>query len=340
MNVGDVVTRAIQEYYVNAGTSSDSLTPVMVAHWIQKSLMWYWGVFQDNEFGYFATREQTLSVTPSNNIYSMPNGSTSKTTVAFSGTPTSGTLTLSINGVAVAIAYNETAAALQTTLNNAFSPSAIAVTGGPAPTTFTIDWGFLVTAASVTTNTLSGNSLTINPTIVTTNLNVAFITNMAFRNGSSPQYTYFPIPTILPSQKYQYNGVVPILPSMPGVVTGGAMSWCYENGVQDSTSQYPTMAVRFVPWPQDTNTVVYDCVRYPNQIMFDATGQPITTQILDLPLHFHDGVVLYVLREAYLRMKADTTEIEKLLADFNKSQFNAESRSLQRQGPEIIKIVW
>lgn len=271
----------------------------------------------------------------------MPNGSQSTTTVAFSGTPVSGNLVLSVNGITVTIAYNASASALQATLNTLFSPSAIIVTGGPAPTTFTIAWGFNVAGISQTTNSMvDANALAVQPTIVTNNLNVAFITNMAQRQGAPGAYTYLPIPTLLPSEKYNSNGYYPYLPTINGLTYGGSQMWCYEYGAPDPTSQYPTMSVRLVPWPSQMMTVVYDCTRHPNQIMFDATGIPITTQVIDLPLHFHDGVVLYVLMEAYVRAKADTSEIKQLLKDFNTSQFGVESRSLQRQGPERIKKVW
>lgn len=342
MNVGDVITRAIAEYYNNPGTSNDFLTPVMVAHWIQKSINTYWSIFQDNEFGYYSFRDQPLSIDTTTNIYNLPNGSTSKTTLAFSGTPVSGNFVMNVNGTNVTVAYNATASALQTTANTLFTPSAVTVSGGPAPTTFTYNWGFVVTSLNQVSNNLKdSNNLTVQVTPVTSNLNVAFVSEMAFTSGTGQSLTYQPIIPLLPTEKYGNTSNFPYLQGVPGA-SGmiSAQRWCYEQGVQDPTSQYPTASIRFVPWPQAANSVVYGGTRYPNPIMFDSTGQPITTQILDLPLHLHDGVVMYVLREAYIRAKADTTEMTKLWEDFNKSHFGVESRSQQRQGSELIKQVY
>ena len=343
MTVNDVITRAIVEYYNNPGTSNDSLTPVMVAHWINKALNDYWAVFQDNNFGYYASRENVLSVTSASNIYQMPNGSQSTTTFSFSGTPTSGNYVAVVNGVTITIAFNATAGALQTTLNGLFSPSAITVTGGPAPSMFTINWGFAVTSLSQTSNNMvNASAVAVSVTPVTNNLNVAIVTALAIRQGSAPNYQYQALPTYIPSLKYGSpyswnNGLMAVIANNQSQ----PLAWCYEAGYPDPVTQLNTASIRLNPWPTGPLTLVYDCVRYPNPVLFDnqTTPQPIMGQVLDLPLHLHDGVVLYVLREAYLRMKADTTEINQLIKMFDDKHFNVESRSLQIQGPETIQVL-
>lgn len=166
---------------------------------------------------------------------------------------------------------------------------------------------------------------------------------MAIRNGSAPNYQYTPLGTFFPNQKYGPpaawgSGLWELVTNGQG----NQLAWCFEAGSPDPFTQYPTQSVRFAPWPSQNYQIVYDCVRYPNPILFDnstPTPQPILTQVLDLPLHFHDGVVLDVLIEAYTRMKADTAELVQLLERFDKTQFNVESKSLQRQGPEMIQVV-
>jgi hypothetical protein len=183
----------------------------------------------------------------------------------------------------------------------------------------------------------SAVAVTVNP--VTNNLNVAIITAMAIRSGSAPNYQYQWLPSFVPSLKYGNpqtwgSGMAAIIANNQSQ----PLSWCYEAGYPDPTTQLNTASIRFNPWPNQSLTIVYDCVRYPNQILLDGSGQPVLGQVLDLPLHFHDGVVMYVLREAYMRMKADTSEINQLIKDFNDTQFNVESKSLQRQGPETIQV--
>jgi hypothetical protein len=165
---------------------------------------------------------------------------------------------------------------------------------------------------------------------------------MAIRTSAAPNYQYTPLGTFFPNQKYGPpnawgSGILAQIYSG----AGNTLSWCYEAGSPDPFTQLPTMSVRFAPWPSQPNTVVYDCVRYPNPILFDSsspTPQPIITQVLDLPLHFHDGVVMDVLIEAYTRMKADTSELIQLRDMFDKTQFSVESKSLQRQGSEMIQV--
>lgn len=348
MTVGDIITRAINEYYNNPGTSNDSLTPVMVAHWIEKSLIRYWGKINDNNFGYFSSRENVLNVTTASNIYTMPNGNSSVTQFTFSGTPVSGSFIFYAqmqNGSSATITatFNETASALQTALNLVFSPNGITVTGGPIGTTTSIAWNTYLTNFTITTNTLkdvNGNSVTVTP--ITSNLNVQMVTAMAVRTGSAPNYQYNPLGTFFPNAKYGYpnsggNGINQYIYGS----TGNPMSWCFESGQPDPFTQLPTCSVRFAPWPAQSFTIVYDCIRYPNKIMFDNSTipQPITTQEIDLPRHFHDGVVMDVLIEAYTRMKADCAELIQMRDTFDKSQFNIEMRNLQRQGPDTIQIV-
>ncbi len=344
MTVGDVIQRAIVEYYNDPGTINNALKPVMVAHWIEKSIMNYWSVFQDNQFGYFSIREQPLTITPASNIYALPNGNSSTTTFTYSGTPTSGSTVYNINGVIVTINFNTTAASLQTTLNTQFSPSNIVVTGGPPGTQISINWGFVVKNFSlVFPSTLRDvNNLLVQCTPVTSNTNIAIVTAMAIKTGTGSNANYNPINPFFPNTKYgnnfNWNNGLNAIISNGG--TGTPLQWCQESGAPDAFSQLPTQSIRFMPWPSGTQTVVFDGVRYPNKIMFDNTSpipQPITTQELDLPRHLHDGVVLEVLIEAYMTTKADTSELVQLKKEFDAKHYNIESRSIQRQGPETIQ---
>lgn len=344
MNVGDVIQRAINEYYNNPGTENDALTPVMVAHWIEKSIMNYWSVFQDNQFGYFSIREQPLTVTPASNIYALPNGNSSLTTLTFSGTPVSGSITYNINGVQVIIPWNITASSLQTLLNTQFSPSNILVIGGPPGSQIMINWGQVISNfALVFPSTMRDvNNLQVTCTPVTSNTNIAIVTAMAIKTGTGSNANYNPINPFFPNTKYgnnfNWNNGLNAIISNGG--TGTPLQWCQEAGAPDSFSQLPTQSIRFMPWPSGTQTIVFDGVRYPNKIMFDnstPTPQPITTQELDLPRHLHDGVVLEVLIEAYMATKADTSELVQLKKEFDQKHFNIESRSIQRQGPETIQ---
>jgi hypothetical protein len=158
---------------------------------------------------------------------------------------------------------------------------------------------------------------------------------MAFRQGSSPNFNYTPISTILPTQKFGGFGLglQQAIWAQTGNGVGGGTSGCLEKGAADAQG-YPTLYIRFVPWPQQSYTVVYGGTRYPT-LLNETT--PDTTAIPDLPLHFHDGIVWRVLRDAFVRAKADTTEIEREIARFDDSQKAVELRSAQRQGPEMIQ---
>lgn len=346
MNVGDVIQRAIQEYYNDPGTLNNALKPVMVAHWIEKSIMNYWAVFQDNQFGYFSIREQPLNINSNSNIYNLPNGNSSTTTLTFSGIPVTGSIVYNINGVQITINWNTTGASLQALLNTQFSPSNIIVSGGATPgSQITINWGFVVSNFSQVSPTTmrDANNLLVQCTPITSNTNIAIVTAMAIKNGTGAQAGYLPINPFFPNTKYgndfNWNN------GLNAIVYNGAgtpLQWCQEAGSPDAFSQLPTQSIRFMPWPSAALNVVYDGVRYPNKIIFDNTSpnpQPITTQELDLPRHLHDGVVLEVLIEAYLATKADTSELVQLKKDFDEKHFNIESRSIQRQGPERIQNV-
>jgi hypothetical protein len=343
MNVGDVIQRAGVEYYNDPSGPNNALPPPMWAHFIEKVIMDYWAVFQDNQFGYFSIREQPLAINANSNIYALPNGNASTTTLTFSGTPVVGSTIYNINGVQVTINYNSTASALQTLLNTQFSPSNITVTGGPPGTQIIINWGFVISNFSLVSPTTmrDSNNLLIQCTPVTSNTNIAIVTAMAIKTGTGANANYNPINPFFPNTKYGnsfnwQNGLNAIIYNAQGT----PLQWCQESGAPDSFSQLPTQTIRFMPWPSGSLTVVYDGVRYPNKIMFDNTSpkpQPIPSQELDLPRHLHDGVVLGCLLEAYLATKADTTELVQLKKDFDEKHFNIESRSIQRQGPETIQ---
>jgi hypothetical protein len=249
MNVGEIITRAFNEFYRDPGTASSALTPDMACHWIDTALRNYWKLFQDNEYGYYRFSEKILPVTTATNIYSLPNG---------------------------------------------------------------------------------------NPDADDTD-NVAFVTVMALRQGSSPNFQYATIPTILPTNKY--GGVYPSILTAIWQYTqngGGGIAWSEESGAQD-VDGYPTRKIRFTPWPRQNFTAVYDGVRYPNPIW---DGETVDTEAIpDIPIHFHDGIVLHILRDAYLSLKADTTELDLKIAAFDAAAMKPEQRGVQRQGPEGIQNV-
>lgn len=250
MNVAEIHQRAIKDYYNNPGATTDFLTPVMTARWINEALMEYWSMFMDNEFGYYFVREQVLNVTTATNIYSLPNGN-----------PTSG------------------------------SP-----------------------------------------------LNIAYVTGMAIRLGSSaPGYSYLVLTPLFPSDKY--NNSASSFFFLDNAVGASRLSWCAEAGFPD-TQGYPTQSVRFVPFPPENNTIVYDAVRYPYNIAItnDTTNPAVvTTQIPDLPVNFHHGLVLRVLKNAYIRAKIDLTEINREIKNYDDMQMRTMLRGVQRQGSLRIK---
>lgn len=245
MNVAEIHQRAIKDYYNNPGATTDFLTPVMTARWINESLYEYWSMFMDNEFGYYFVREQPLSVTTATNIYALPNGST----------------------------------------------------GSPP-------------------------------------LNVAYVTKMAIRYGASPSYSYKTLDPIFPSDKYSNIGT-----ATDFLTAGSTMRWCAESGYADNTG-LPTQSIRFVPFPQEPNTVIYDAVRYPYLIAItnDTTSPTVvTTQVPDLPINFHEGLVLRVLKRAYIRAKIDVAEINREIKAYDEQQMRTMLRGVQRQGSLRIK---
>ena len=249
MDVAGIITRAINEFYNDPATSTSFITPTMVQHWIDDALDAYWGMFMDNEYGYYRFSEKTISVTSSADVYSLP-------------------------------------------------------CGDPA--------------ASDTDN-------------------VAIVTAMAVRSGSSPNYLYQKLLPIPPTQRYGSTlvSVQQLVQSAAGVGgSGGTYGWCQADGRTQNGNGFYQFRIRFVNYPQSSFTVVYDGYR-----MFTPVTGAATTVIPDIPTHWHQGLVLRVLRAGYMRAKADTRELDRAIAEFDRTQMAAELRSVQRQGPEMIQTV-
>jgi hypothetical protein len=86
-------------------------------------------------------------------------------TVSFGGTPTGGTFTLTYNGqTTAAIAWNATAAAVQTALRDlgTIGAAGVTVTGGPGPTAYTVTFAIPGNVNQMTaTSSLTGTSPTV-----------------------------------------------------------------------------------------------------------------------------------------------------------------------------------
>ena len=363
MNVNDILTRAIIEYYNNDGTPNDFLTPVQVAHWIDQAVLEYWGVFQDNEYSYFNVNESVLNINPNFNIYALPNGDPAQSDqITFSAVPTAGTwvINYSQNGnnySTTPLAFNASAAAIQAAINANTTGPQVSVTPnwnvannlGTQTLGFTFLWDLSTLPAAYTglgpvsySPFTNSTGVTITATPGAANIfapNVSFASAMAIRSGSAPNFNYTPIGTIRPNQQFGGNGsIMAAVLKQTQSGSGSGVGWSLAAGLPDGNG-YPTLNIRFDPWPTQTFTAVYNGLRNPFKVPILQNGQPLTTYIPDLPLHFHDGVVQRVLKSAYLRAKADTTEIDTLITKFDDTQKAVEERSAQRQGPDLIEDI-
>lgn len=165
--------------------------------------------------------------------------------------------------------------------------------------------------------------------------NVAYVTAIAAREGSSPNYRYTLLGTIFPTDKYTtaQNQFSPWYLSLSSATFSKYPKWSFEKGLQDADT-FPTNYIRFTPYPSQNFTAVYDGVRMP--YLGDEDDLSV---IPDLPEYFHDGLVLGVLREAYVRAKIDTSGLDRDIAKFDSEVLSLEDRSIQRQGSNIIKRV-
>ena len=364
MNLNDILVRAIQENYNNPGSSNDFITPINVAHWVDAAIIHYWGIFQDNEYSYYNVNEQVLNITPYFNVFPIPNGDPAQSDqITFSAVPSAGNWTIkytqnSVNYSSTSLAYNPTAAQVQAAINsNALGPQCtvtanwnVANSLGTQMLGFTILWdtstlpvangGNGPVSYSAFTNT---TGVTITATPGTANIYApahVFITQAAIRQGTPPNYTYFGIPSIQPRKQFGgWNGLQAAILRETQSGSGSSIGWSLADGFPDGNG-YPTLNIRIDPWPTLAQTMVYNGLRMPFKVPYLSTGQPIMTYIPDIPEHFHYALIKRVEMAAYNRAKADTSQLEREIKDLDDTQYAVESRSVQRQGPDMIENVW
>lgn len=242
MQVSEVITHAVNEYFDNPGTATDDITPSMAISWCYWGVMEMWRKLKDQEFGYFQIRQNTLSITSGTSVYAIPN-------------------------------------------------------------------------ASTTTNTTSSS--------------VAAITKVFVRQGAADPFTYIPVPPLYPTERYWAKMSNILFPMSNISASSPGFFWSSNTGALDGSGN-PTLNIEFSPTPSFTGTIVYDGIRYPAK-------PAATTDFIDLPDHLHRGVILWVLKQCYLRDKADLTEINKEIEDFYHDALNFEAPGLQADGPLIVK---
>lgn len=165
--------------------------------------------------------------------------------------------------------------------------------------------------------------------------NVAYVTKMAVVEGSYPNKRYTCLNTIFPTDKYDNR--FPPQNNYYWLTNQSSTpfpNWCLEKGNLDAQG-YPTTYLRFVPPPSVAFTAVYDGMRYP----YKCTTVSTLTQIIDIPEHFAEGLVLRTLKRAYIRAKADTGELDKLISQNDNMHTKVQERAGQRQGSNQIKRV-
>lgn len=351
MNFGQIYKKTVTEWYGQSGvatdvdTASTLFTPSMVASFINEALNEYWGIFNDNEWSYYSIREQVLNVTAATNIYTLPNGDPAQVeTLTFSAIPTSGGFTYGWTQNSVAKTTSSittfTATAIQTAINAQAAAQCTVL--GPVNSVFTILWDTTSVTLPISAITIGSNTTGSTITDVTTaanvnNLNIATVTNMRIRMGSTPStYQYSLVSPIFPSDKYESFLPQTYLNNITN--SGPTVAWCFDSGTQDGNG-YPQWNVRFVPFPQNTYTMVYDGTRYNAEIAVGSTGSVTTTQIPDLPIHMHMGICHRVYKNMLRRVKADLTEVNKEIELFDQTQFKVLDRAVQRQGSLSIKRV-
>ena len=364
MNLNDILIRAIKENYNNPGSSNDFITPINVAHWVDAAIIHYWGIFQDNEYSFYNVNEAVLNLNQYSNIYALPNGDPAQSDqLTFSAIPIAGAFVVNFNQNSVAYAsssipYNPTAAQIQTAINSAagaamhrygklergkwdwkhvtgvhnplgyLNHSSIS-NGGNGPVTysaFTNTTGVTITATPGAANIYAPNHV--------------FLSSSAIRTGTPPYYQYSPIGTLQPRQ--QFGGASGIQAAVLRVTqsgSGASVGWSLAGGLPDGNG-FSTLNIRIDPWPTQAYTMVYNGLRMPSKVPYLSTGQPVMTYIPDIPEHFHYGLIKRVEMAAYNRAKADTSQLEREIKDFDDTQYAVESRSAQRQGPDLIENVW
>lgn len=186
-----------------------------------------------------------------------------------------------------------------------------------------------------TLSVVSGTSVYALPnastTTATTSASMASVTKMFLRQGASDPFTYLLIPPSYPTERYwlkqsnSFFNMSNLLAQSPGFF------WSANTGALDGSGN-PTLNIEFSPTPQQNNTVVYDGIRYPAK-------PAATTDAIDLPEHMQHGVVLFILKQCYIRDKADTTEVDKWIKAFDDDVLDIEKTGVQRDGAQIVKEV-
>ena len=185
-------------------------------------------------------------------------------------------------------------------------------------------------------NIVSGTGVYVLPnqstTTNTTSQSIAKITRMFLRMGSGIPYAYQEIlPVGFPTDRY-YNFMSNYLQAWVNT-TGNSpvFQWSANIGGLDA-SMNPTISIEFSPVPMISGTVVFDGYRYPAKVA-------ALTDVPDLPEHLHQGIVYRVAKMASVFDKAQWPEIDQLIKDFDVDHLPMERRSVQAQGPLVIKDV-
>lgn len=352
MNVQLLIKRAFNELYNDPALSTSFLTPTFAVHALNDCILNdYWSVFQDKEYSYYKFAEQVLNIIPAQNIYPLPNGDPAQTDLlSFSQVPVNGSWTLQVvqgaNTYDVSgLGASLTAASFQSAINAATggTPTATQISGN-YQIGFTILWDLTSSTPIVLTviadNTGVGITDTTTPYNVN-NLQVAFVTQMVPRISINPPQYGRILPSFNPNDKYNTPSSSGFIPS-PGWqpwTPGSNLRWCFNNGLPDGNG-YPTNYIRFLNFPNQALTLVYDGLRYPIALS-DALvdGQINQNQIPDIPTHFGPNLVRRLVKEAFLRGGLDLSEINKEIMDMDLKSYAVESQGVQRQRPDKIRNV-
>lgn len=168
-------------------------------------------------------------------------------------------------------------------------------------------------------------------TSATTSASVAWITNMFLRIGSGQPYTYLNIPPTYPTDRFYLKQSSILFPVSTVLLNQAGFTWCSNVGNLDGSGN-PTWNIEFSPTPGLSGSCVYDGYRYPAAVA-------ATTDHLDIPDHMAHGVILHVLKMCYFRDKADLSEINQEIENYDKDIFAFEKRGIQQDGPLIVKEV-
>lgn len=184
---------------------------------------------------------------------------------------------------------------------------------------------------AVTANTAVYAMPNASTTTNTTSSSVAFVSNVFLRTGSAAPFTYLRIFPTYPNDRFYLKMSNLMFPVASILQNQSGFTWSGNVGNLDGSGN-PTWNIEFSPTPSVAMTVIYDGYRYPAKAA-------ATTDSIDLPEHMQDGIVLHVLRDCYIRDKADTKDIDKRILDFDNEIIQFEKQGVQRDGPLVVKEV-